>query len=90
MWTIIGVIVGLAAMIGGAIWYIRRSESNDVELEAARIRADMEAARRHQEEEAAAKEAARRKEEFDAKANAVRDAAGAAELLNESARRSTH
>ena len=90
MWTIIGVIVGLAAMIGGAVWYIRRSESNDVELEAARIRADMEAARRHREEEAAAKEAARRKEEFDAKANAVRDAAGAAELLNESARRSTH
>jgi hypothetical protein len=89
MWTVIGVIVGIAAMVGGAIWYIRRSESNDIELEAAKIKADLEAARRHKEEEAAAKEAARRKEEFNAKADAVRDAAGAAELLNESARRST-
>ena len=47
MWTVIGVIVGIATMVGGAIWYIRRSESNDIELEAAKIKADLEAARRH-------------------------------------------
>lgn len=86
MWTIIGVIAGIAAMVGGAVWYIRKSESKDIELEASRIRADLEEARRHKEQEAAEKLAKKRTEEFNAKAAAVRNATDAAELLNESAR----
>lgn len=89
MWTLIGVGAGLAVMLVAAVWYIRRAESNDIELEVAKMRADTEKARRLQEEEVATKEAARRMDEFNKKAAAVTDSKSAAELLNESARRTT-
>lgn len=87
MWTVIGVAVGIAVLLVGAVWYVRRAESSDIELEVARIRADMEKARRLREEEEAAKMSAKRMEEFNEKAAAARGSASrAAELLNESAR----
>ncbi len=87
MGTLIGVIVGLGALITGAIWYINRSEAKDAELWAAKARADAERARRLREEEEAAKLSAKRMEEFNEKASAARwSASRAAKLLNESSR----
>lgn len=87
MWTLIGVVTGIAVMVAGAIWYVRRAEAKDIELETAQIRADIEHARRLREEEEAVKLSAKRMEEFNEKAVAASGSAvRAAELLNESAR----
>lgn len=86
MGTIIAVIasvVGIGGLVGGIIYYIRKSGTVDQEIDQAN--ADLAAQKAAREQLEAAQKAARDKdtEEFNAKAATITTAATAAELLNE-------
>ncbi len=75
------ILVLVAAMAAGAILYIRSGALNEVALSNAEAQLAAERARREAEDKAAALARDKRQVEFDEKAAAVHDAAGAAKLL---------
>lgn len=87
MWTALIVVLVIGAL-GFAAWrYVKESGAQEVRTEVTEAQLDEEKKRRELLEDAAAEDSKKRLEEFNAKAAAVRDATGAAELLKSAAGR---
>lgn len=80
---IVGAMVGLGGIISGVVYYLRRAAQNSADLNTANASLLAEQKQVAQQDAAAAAQRQARLQEIDAKAAAVHDAAGAAELLNE-------
>jgi predicted lipid-binding transport protein (Tim44 family) len=89
MWTTLGALVLIGGLIWLAIRYAKADVEGDMKNAAALALADEEKERRDLSEKQHREASEKRVEEFNAKAAAVTDAAGAAELLKEAARRTT-
>lgn len=76
--------IGLIGLLTAVVtWWLSRTTSSD------KVKSDINAEKVRRMEEIEAAESKSREDEFNAKADAVHDAAAAAELLREASRRST-